>query len=43
MLRKDQVSNGVINDVIKNNEIMNQNYIVERFVCEDWMLKYNEM
>ena len=39
MLRKDQVSNGVINDVIKNNEIMNQNYNVERFVCKDQMLK----
>ena len=42
MLRKDQVSNGVINDVIKHNEIMNQNDKndnVERFVCKDWMLK----
>ena len=39
MLRKDQVSNGVINDVIKNSEIMNQNYNVERFVCKDQMLK----
>ena len=39
MLKKDQVNNGVINDVIKNNEIMNQNYNVERFVCTDWMLK----
>lgn len=39
MLRKDQVSNGVINYVIENYENMNQNYNVERFVCKDEMLK----